>query len=388
MPSRDQIAKATAQGLQRFLDQTETPRVTVGFDGFVDSIMEVVDQRTGPDDYTAVPTITRFAEKIAAAAGKSSNYELTTKKTKLGGNGPIMANALQTMGMKVTYIGCVGSPTIDPNFQDFADGCEECLSLINPGYTDAVEFSDGKLMLGKYEQVTKISVDDIREVVGTDKMIELFQRSHFVGMVNWAMLIHTSQIWQYLLDEVFPKLTWDRKKRQFVFIDLTDPEKRTRESISDALTILQKMQQFTNVVLGLNYKEAIQVAQVLKLAVTAHTDIGIEELAEAIRNTLDLHSVVVHPRTGAAVSSRTDAGIKTVSFEGPYVAKPKLSTGAGDNFNAGYCLGMLAGLDLEQCLCCGTATSGFYVRNAGSPTIQDLIAFCEDFPYPESEVES
>ena len=51
-----------------------------------------------------------------------------------------------------------------------------------------------------------------------------------------------------------------------------------------------------------------------------------------------------------------------------FIKKPKLSTGGGDNFNAGLCFGQLAGLDFEESLYCANGTSGYYVRNAQSPT--------------------
>ena len=67
---------------------------------------------------------------------------------KLGGNGPIMANALACLGLHVTYLGCLGYPEIDPVFRDFATRAT-VRSIAEAGHTDALEFDDGKLMLGK-----------------------------------------------------------------------------------------------------------------------------------------------------------------------------------------------------------------------------------------------
>jgi hypothetical protein len=61
-----------------------------------------------------------FAEKIAAAAGFSANIELVTQMVKLGGNGPIMANALGSYGTRVTYVGNLGAPNVHPIFSDLA----------------------------------------------------------------------------------------------------------------------------------------------------------------------------------------------------------------------------------------------------------------------------
>jgi acyl-CoA synthetase (NDP forming) len=71
----------------------------------VDEILHVVDKRESAEVYQRLPTIAQLAARLAAAAGKSTNVELVNQITKLGGNGPIMANALASFGLKVTYLG-------------------------------------------------------------------------------------------------------------------------------------------------------------------------------------------------------------------------------------------------------------------------------------------
>jgi sugar/nucleoside kinase (ribokinase family) len=63
--------------------------------------------------------------------------------------------------------------------------------------------------------------------------------------------------------------------------------------------------------------------------------------------------------------------------DGPYTPNPILTTGAGDNFNAGFCLGQLTGSSIQMSLILGVASSGFYVRHAISPTIEELANFLE-----------
>ena len=64
--------------------------------------------------------------------------------------------------------------------------------------------------------------------------------------------------------------------------------------------------------------------------------------------------------------------------EGPFIAKPLISTGAGDHFNAGFSFGRLIGGDLHQALQIGVATSGYYVRTAQSPNVDQLIGFLRE----------
>ena len=52
--------------------------------------------------------------------------------------------------------------------------------------------------------------------------------------------------------------------------------------------------------------------------------------------------------------------------KGPFTLKPKITTGAGDHFNSGFCLGKLLGFSTELCLLSGVATSVLF-ENPGWP---------------------
>jgi sugar/nucleoside kinase (ribokinase family) len=322
-----------------------------------------------------VKTIEALADKFREASGKSGNYELVVKQRKLGGNGPIMANALACAGIDVTYIGCLGFPKIDPVFEEFAR-CAKVISIAEPGHTDALEFEDGKLMFGKHQTLGDVNWDNLVNRVGRDQLKQLLGGSQLIGMLNWTMLPHMSRIWAKLLDEVIPN--HERHERK-LFVDLADPEKRTHGDILDALRLLSRFQDQVDVILGLNLKESTEIADVLGLPGAADPEGAIEENAKAIRQELKLSCVVIHPRRGAAAATE-DASAR---FAGPFVKQPKISTGAGDHFNAGFCLGRVLGFSLEESLCCGVATSGYYVRTAESPTAAQLAEFTEQLPSPQ-----
>ena len=95
---------------------------------------------------------------------------------------------------------------------------------------------------------------------------------------------------------------------------------------------------------------------------------------------MQIACVVIHPRRGAAAAT-SDGPSRW--FAGPFVNEPKISTGAGDHFNAGFCLGRVLGFDLNESLCTGVATSGYYVRTAISPSAQQLSEFVANLPQPQ-----
>ena len=374
--TRQQICDSTAAQLVARSGDLPTLKSMVGLDGFVDEIITVVDKRTGTDEFEPVETIAQFAVKMAAAANQSSNYELVVKQRKLGGNGPIMANALASIGLDVTYIGNLGYPNLDPVFEDFARRAK-VISIAEPAHTDALEFDDGKLMLGKLEPLGEVNWDNLIARVGKEKLKSLLAQSRLIGMVNWTMLPHMSRIWASLLDEAIGDE--DRRGKK-LFVDLADPEKRTHQDIRDAMELLARFQEQVDVILGLNLKESTEIVEVLGLATPADPEAAIEQTAAAIREKVGLACVVVHPRRGAAAATADESA----RFAGPFVQHPKISTGAGDHFNAGFCVGRVLGLSLVESLCCGVGTSGFYVRSAQSPTAAELAKFIAEMPAPQS----
>lgn len=373
--SREQICELTSRKLAAAVPSLKSIKTLIGLDGFVDNIIAVVDKRQDLEKFDRVTTIDQLGRKILNAAGQSSNYELVVTQQKLGGNGPIMANALASVGLDVTYIGNVGFPAIHPVFHELAARAH-VISIAEPGYTDALEFEDGKLMLGKHQSLKDVNWDNLAARVGKDKLKGLLQPARLIGMVNWTMLPHMTRIWAKLLDEVIPSLERHQRK---LFIDLADPEKRTHQDILDALKMLSRFQDQVDVILGLNLKEALEILDVLGLPGAADPEGAVEASARAIRAKLNLECVVIHPRRCAAAATECESA----KFDGPFLKQPRISTGAGDHFNAGFCLGRVLGFGLAESLCCGVSTSGYYVREAASPTGEELARFIATLPSPQ-----
>ncbi len=231
----------------------------VGLDGFVDKIVTPVDKRHGLNDsFDPIDTIDALGSRISAAAGKSANIELFPRFDKLGGNGPIMANAHNSLGLNVRYIGALGRPSIDPVFQDFAHKTD-AISLANPGITTALEFKDGKLMLGNTRSLEEIDFQRIIEVTGEGAFIDMLAKAQSVSIVNWTMIPKMTSILLEIVDRIMPNLP-PIDTRNF-FFDLTDPAKRSSEDIREVLRVISRYQAHAEVTLGLNYNEALQYAR-------------------------------------------------------------------------------------------------------------------------------
>ncbi len=341
----------------------------VGLDGFVDLIVTPVGLRRGHgEDFTAISTIPEFGQRVLGAAGKSTNIELYPRAEKLGGNGPIMANAVLAQGAQVTYIGALGSPTVHPVFHDLANRAK-VISLCTAAATTAAEFTDGKIMLGMMKSLDEITPQKIEEVMGADAWRKALDSSDLVALVNWTMIPNMTAIFNDLVTRLLPQIP--AKPGRVFFFDLADPEKRSASDLVYALETIAKFEQFGRVTLGLNLKEAQQVFSALGFGTESESETGLRAMAEKIRKHLDLTTVVVHPKESSACATKDG----TFWVPGPYAAKPLITTGAGDHFNAGFVSGQLMGLSPEACLTLGVSTSGHYVRTAQSPSLADLETF-------------
>lgn len=348
-------------------------KALIGLDGFVDEVVHVVDKRTGIEDYVRLDSMAEYGRRITRSAGFSTNIEMVTMRQKLGGNGPIFANSLISYGADVTYIGALGIPDIHPVFKDMVSRCG-AISIANPARTDAIEFFDGKIISSKLEPLGDVNWRSIEEKVGAPRFAELIGQCDLVGFENWTMVYYMSEVLEHIITDVLPRLRI-REPKPFIFFDLADPEKREGKEVKRALKLIGEFRGYFTVVLGLNKKEACEIAELLGLNIESYDRQDLKELAGYIYSKTNVDILAVHPLREACAVTKDGYYIA----QGPYTEKPRLTTGAGDNFNSGFILGVITGLSPEESLLLGAATSGFYVRHMRSPELPEIIIFLDDW---------
>ena len=346
-------------------------RVVTGFDGFVDEMISVVGERRSPDDFAPVADIGTFGAMIAAAAGQSSLREIVVTAVQPGGCAVNLADGLASLGVTVDCFATVGEPP-HPAFGDIAAKCHGFSSWgPEPGRTLAFEFDDGKLMFSAVEQLAAFTPHSVREHLTDGTYAAACEVAQVIALTDWSLYPYMTPVWRLLRSEVFSRLT----HRPAFFIDLVDPSTRSVADIRDMAAILQEFEPVGPVTLGLNGNEANVLCRAHDLS-SAPADATPEQTLQqafALRDLFGVTRVVIH-RVPFAVSAAAESGCMQ---PGPYRAGVKKSTGAGDRFNAGFCLGLALGLDDSESLVLGCAASGFFVRNARSASREELVDFLE-----------
>lgn len=343
-------------------------RIFIGFDGFTDSISALVQKRADREHFTRYSTLKSFGQAILQAGDKSANFELALLETRVGGNAANLAKALCFFEQKVYLAATLGDQSVEPLFANLAKECAEIFLLGPSDSTDAVEFSDGKLLLGKMKSLLDLSLDKIIDLIGADTLFHQLEKCDLFASLNWTMLPAAQKLWTWLRNNCFAALS---KKQRFFLVDLSDPRKRAADDLLAALNELKCWQTHFEVILSLNIAESEQVAAALGLiepqdmgAIVARKRRSFE-----IQQRLSIKGVVIHgPDLATAAADQ-----KIYCAVTNHCQNPQISTGGGDHFNAGLCLGLLAQLGWPEVLALANATSSYFVRWGRCPDRKELL---------------
>ena len=341
-------------------------RIFVGFDGFEDKIQRVV--RSGDDDINTeyFKTIHEFSVATGKAAGKSSQFQLITKIQKLGGNAPIMAHSLGTLGIKNTCMASMGYPDLRPVFKSLHKNVK-AINVCDPGETNALEFNDGKLILSEMSSFKSFNWEALTVNPGLDAIKKEMDGNDLIALVDWSNLIHCTSIWKGICDDILPGLSGKKK----FFFDIADPGRKSADEAREVIDVISRFTEHGEVVLGINENEAHKLYELLTGKEAEVSEL--EETGRLLFDEMKISGLLIHPVDRALLITSNDI----ITGMGRVVEEPLISTGGGDNFNAGFCLGWMLGFDKEECLVTGMATSGSYVKEGESQDIEGIIRFLE-----------
>lgn len=368
--------KETSAVVCRLLEDFPQVECSVGFDGYIDELYHVVKTRKNRDEMEFYTSIESFGKRVLQASHKSADLELVLSQKKLGGNGPILSNALAKLGIPVVCVGSLDVEGKENPFSTMPENCH-CLSFGSASRTIALEFDDGKIMLGNLLG-NYCTWEQIKKRIGLKNLCDAYRKSGLIAIVNWSGLQNIRYILEGYQQEVCSVLSPKEQKEKIFFFDLADPTVLCEESLDQFLSCVRSYSKKVRVILGLNENEALQIGRhCSKVPIE-----DIQQIGKFLQEALQLFQVIIH--TNSQSFSFSGEGISR--FQGMYVEHPIVSTGAGDHFNAGYLWGVLAGLPINQCLLLGQGVASYYLRTAQAPTRKQLADFLVDCITPKQEV--
>lgn len=336
-------------------------RIVVGFDGFIDTIVRPIRQSATIDaTETLFGTIGEFGKFLAGCAEKSCSIELRQEAKQLGGNLPYLSRSAGRLGLDVTCIGMLGADgKIEQQFQDMP--CR-LFSFAAPGQSTCFEFQDGKIFFATDYKMKQAPWQLVMDATDGEADL-LFQNADLTALVNWSELSFAHELWEGVFEHALKTQPYDKKR--FVFFDLCDCSRKTDREIEAVLRLMGRFSTVRTTILSINENEALVIAERLLTG-----GVGLKTIGKALRDEFGIDEIMIHTiRESLLVTSRGITGRPS-----EFVEHPKISTGAGDNFNAALCFGTVMGLTDEERVTFANRYASFYVLNGHSPSLEEILA--------------
>ena len=339
----------------------------LGFDACIDYIIRIVREKKDNEITGYFTESSQFGEFLINLNNKSCGVELQTKLSKIGGNMVITGNALGNLGIGVECVGTFGLPDIQSVFRTMSPNCS-LHTIADTISATALEFANSKVVMFDPGPYNSLTWERIKEILGIEKIKQLISGKQLVSFLNWSEIENSSLIWKGILEEILPSIMQSGQK-PFFFTDFSDCSRKSKSDIQFAIDLLGRFRNYFRVVLSLNQNEADLVSKALDLEECGSDEDFIRKLFALSKTDI----LVIH-RTNDALAYD---GISYTKCETFFCKEPKLLTGGGDNFNAGFCYSLFHYFDLFQSLLVANAVSGSYVKTGESPNVETLINFLE-----------
>ncbi|GHV94060.1 hypothetical protein AGMMS50293_03800 [Spirochaetia bacterium] len=341
-------------------------KVLAGFDGFIDTIAKpVLKSETYGEPSVHFRTIREFGTWIAEHSGKSASLELDILDRRMGGNMPNFVRGIAALGAEVCAIGMLSGDQgkFDPVFSALPG---RAFSFAPAGTATALEFDDGKIFLSpRYVLEGKpwaLIEKALGETPGTENYKTFLCEADLIACLNWSELAFMDTLWRELFEKCAALLKPDKGK--FVFFDLCDFSRKSGDEVRHILKLIEQFSAMRTTILSLNRNEALLLEEA-----------GIQSgelagVAEKLTETYAIDEIIIHSHDGAL--AKTAEG--TFTAENTIIPHPKISTGAGDHFNAAWAFAACMEWPPAERLRFANYCARSYVSSGRSPGLAELPA--------------
>ena len=336
--------------------------ITLGIDGFIDDVWEVVESRSENNELTIYTKMKKLGEAIVRCGEGGFSHEIIHKRRSYGGFTGNTGNALACLDVKPTMIGMYGQDSYDPVFERFIDmGC----SLVTVGESAICviyEFEDGKIMLPYIDKVMNFNWGALQKSKNFERIKQIYLNSDIIALGYWSLTPAFDEIIAKICDNFIE----GGRCRRF-FFDFADIRKRERKHLEDTLDKLAVLNKTVPMTLSLNEHEA---ELLFSYYGEQMNESNLEHTTTCIREKIGLNEIVVHTPHIAVAANAIEGSAAAIQN---FCPNPVKTTGAGDTFNGGYLAASLGCMQIKERLAVGNAATVFYVRNGRAADKSELL---------------
>lgn len=277
---------------------------------------------------------------------------------------PYLTRGAGILGLDVTSIGMMGgNGRVEEPFSNLP--CNP-YSFAPPGESTCMEFRDGKVLLAPSYTLPSGGWDMILKATA-GKAVDWIRDADVLALVNWSELSFSHLLWERTYEHGLKES--DCNKHKIAFFDLCDISRKTNQEIDGVLKLIGRYSQKRRTILSLNENEALIIGQALGSAMQQ-----LEKLGKGLRVQYKIDEILIHTRKKSLLLTNRGCYHRETIF----VENPKLSTGAGDHFNAASCLGAVMELTEEQRLQFANQYTSLYVTTGKTPTLEQTVMWDEE----------
>jgi sugar/nucleoside kinase (ribokinase family) len=358
-----QTAVAAETCADRLPSEPSGGDVVFGFDGVVDNV-RTIERNAGGDGMPQIETLRDFGERVVTSADNNSSlsFEWNQADQRTGGHVAHLSRVYDRLGFEPTMLGMCGDPILDI-FRDEFEGCT-IHTLGAPGYADAVEFNDGKMILYENGGAAEFDWAELESRVGADTLVDEIDGARLLGIGYWTMIPALADVLDGLREHVVPRLS---SPPEHVLLDPADIRGLDRATLTETIAATRRLASAVgSVTVSANRSET----SVLASELAGGTGETFTEECRRVFDNLGVDRFVGHSMTQAVVVSDDESS--TVAVEP--VESPELTTSAGDHFNAGLSLGLVEGLPDDAAVLLGNALAREFVRTGETPMYADVVS--------------
>ncbi len=317
-------------------------QILVGFDGYIDKILKPIDH-SNADETIYFRTLKDFSSYLLEKSENSHAIQMDLIETRIGGNAPILVGTLRNLLNDVILIGMLGDLEKDENpFLSFLKKGEN-YSFMDPIETLALEFSDAKLFLSsRGEKNTYKNI--FNKIISIISNHSIFNEVDLLAFVNWGEIDFSQSLWKQIFDTFIEPTQTDKSK--YVFIDTADISRHSKSKISNFCMLVKNLSLKRYLCLGLNANE-------FKILCKHFYVLTAKELFDK----LEIDELILHSKKASHIFTNN----KEYTVDVKLIKSPAISTGAGDNFNAGYIYGLLNNKSYDERLKLANSCSHYYM---------------------------